>query len=68
MKQSKADRARSRFHLRAGQAGRAAKRYDECSRPLFPFWMIMQCEGLLAAEPSGLSDSCPSIDIQTELG
>jgi len=40
--------ARARFFVRVGQAGRAAKRYDPFTRPLFPLALIMAAEGLLA--------------------
>jgi hypothetical protein len=40
--------AAARFFIRCGQAGRAAKRYDEVSRPLFPLWLLMECEGMPA--------------------
>jgi len=49
-KPPKADLARGRFHLRVGQAGNAAKKYDEFSRPLFPFWVYMECDDLLTSE------------------
>jgi len=52
----KSHRAASRFHLRVGQAGTAAKVYDEYSLPLFPFWMLMDTEGLLASDVYVLSD------------
>jgi hypothetical protein len=37
------------FHLRVGQAGHAAKVYDEYTLPLFPLMLIMDAEGLLAS-------------------
>jgi hypothetical protein len=49
-KLSKADASSARFFLRIGQAGHAAKVYDEYTRPLFPLWLIMDAEGLLSAE------------------
>lgn len=46
----RAGKAAGRFFVRIAQAGRAAKVYDEYTLPLFPFTMIMECEGLLSKD------------------
>ena len=40
----------ARFFLRIGQAGRAAKVYDEYSLPLFSLPLLMDAEGMLAPD------------------
>lgn len=40
----------ARFFLRIGQAGRAAKVYDDYSLPLFSLPLLMDAEGMLAPD------------------
>lgn len=48
MREPKSAAAAARFFLRIGQVGRAAEERDPHTGYLFPLWLLMDCEGMLA--------------------
>lgn len=48
-------RAAARFFIRVGRAADARRFRDEHTLPLFPLPLILDCEGLLAADAKHLA-------------